>query len=609
MCTKGLWPPVVNPSAGQFTFGHGGRKSVAARSNKRARIGIIVAFLSLSMLGQVPARSDTLLPQALRGLTVPAGFGVGTFAATPGFTPTSLAFGPDDRLYVTALTANTPGGDLTRSSVLAFEDLGGVAGPPAEVATGLSSALGIAFGPDGTMYVSDNPGVFTGDQSGEVIAFRDANDDGVFEERRVVLHNIPNGRHQTNGMAFGPDGMLYVANGNATDDGIECGPPDGEPCPTEEKKPWTGAILRVDPSWDDVDLQADITVDEDPFFAEDGMDDESVLVSPGYRNIYDVDFWPGDPSMIYTPMNGSDFPASNEPLFRLDVDNTKVVGQDAQGNPIHGPVIEDAGFPSCLYGPHTNTWPIPEGLGHPHPETFEPENNPNTAVTDKFGECPRSQVIRPIMFFREAHNGTSGLAFERNSQFPERYDGDLFVAEWGSIWNTNGASPTGHKITHVDIDPETGLPERKREFMTGALPIDVTFGPDGAMYVADMQGLIYRVAHVMDTPDTATVEITAGQFVPQVVAIPRDTSVLWVNLDTVSHNVRQQARVLLEDRDAHEPVCVTDVIASCEAIDSPGDIAPGKSYKYAFGELDGVWEYQSDTNMAQGVVIVLPVDR
>lgn len=578
-----------------------------ARIGKRANVAFIVAALSISLLGQAPASSSEIYPQALRGLTVPAGFGAGTFAATPGFTPTSLTFGPDDRLYVTALTAGASG-ELTSSSVLAFEDLGGIGGAPQVVATGLSSAMGMAFGPDGTLYVSDNPGVFTAEQKGEVIAYRDANDDGVFEERRVVLHNIPNGRHQTNGMTFGPDGMLYLANGNATDDGIECGPPDGEPCPTEEKKPWTGAILRVDPTWEDVDLQADIAVDDDPFIAANGRDDESVLVSPGYRNIYDVDFWPGDPSMIYTPMNGSDMPASNEPLFRLDVDNTEVVGTDAQGNPIHGPVIEDAGFPSCLYGPHPNNWPFPEGGFHDHPETFEPESNPNTAVTDKFGECPRDEVIRPIMFFSEAHNGTSGLAFERGDQFPKRYDGDLFVAEWGSIWNTNGAPPTGHKITHVDIDPQTGLVERKREFMTSPLPIDVTFGPDGALYVADMTGEIYRVVHVLETPDMATVEITAGQFVPQIVTITRGVSVLWVNLDTVAHNVRQQGRVTVDDRLA----CVPPVTSPCERIDSPGDIDPGKSHKHEFGDDDGTWLYRSTTNATDtgvGAVVVAPMDR
>lgn len=576
--------------------------------NKRARVVLFAVALSGSLLAQTPARSDALLPQALRGVMVPAGFGVGTFAETPGFLPSSLTFGPDGRLYVAVIQGVAVANGfqvLGAGQIIAFEDLGGVGDAGQIVAQGFDQLLGITFGPDGTLYAADNL-----NNKGRIQALRDANNDGVYEQKRTVLQNIPNGRHQTNGMSFGPDGALYVANGNATDDGIECGPePTDINCPTPEMKPWTGAILRVNPSWQNVDLQKDVAVDADRTFAADGMDDESVLISPGYRNIYDVDFWPGDPSMIYTPMNGSDDPASNEPLFRTDVDDTEVVGTDDLGNPIEGPVIDDAGFPSCLYGAHTNNFPEPQIEGHEHPENFTPEDNPNTAVTDKFGPCRKDEVIRPLMFFAEGHNGTTGLAFERGNEFPARYDGDLFVGEWGSIWNLNGAKVTGHKLTHIDIGPD-GLVQRKREFMTGAVPMDVTFGPDGSMFVADFQGLIYRVINVMDTPDMATIEIHAGQFVPQVVAIPRGTEVLWVNLDTVAHNVRQQLRLLVADPESIPLVCPEP---QCKEIDSPGDIAPGKSHKYAFGDLDGVWKYQSTAGATdaamQGAIVVLPVDR
>jgi glucose/arabinose dehydrogenase/plastocyanin len=603
---------VVNPSAGHF---EAREEFVTRRFGTRAKVVLIAAGLTASLLGQTPASSQSSLPQAANGLTVPQGFGAGIFAATPGFLPSSLTFGPDGRLYVATVKQGT-GGFISDGQIVAFEDLGGVGGPPQIVAEGFGQLLGITFGPDGTLYATDNN---TTTFTGQIIALRDTSvpPDGTYDQRHTVLRNIPNGRHQTNGMAFGPDGALYVANGNATDDGIECGPPDSgpgsTPCGSPEKKPWTGAILRVDPTWKNVDLQTGIRVDGDGEFAADGLDDESVLVSPGYRNIYDVDFWPGDPSMIYTPMNGSDSPASNEPLFRTDVDDTRVVRHDDTGAPVLGPVIEDAGFPSCLWGSHPNSFPLPDlsetgGLGHDHPENFEPGPNTNPAVIERFGPCQPDKVMRPIMFFREAHNGTSGMAFERGGEFPQRYDGDLFVAEWGSLWNLNGGVPTGHKITHVDIDPETGLALRKREFMTGVLPMDVTFGPDGGMYVADMQGLIYRVVHVLDTSDTATVEMVAGQFVPSIVAIPRDTSVLWVNLDTVAHNVRTQVRVI------GTTACVPPANAgTCSEMDSPGDVPPRGSYRYTFGNTEGVWQYTSDTDVTdatmQGTIVVTPTDQ
>jgi plastocyanin len=152
--------------------------------------------------------------------------------------------------------------------------------------------------------------------------------------------------------------------------------------------------------------------------------------------------------------------------------------------------------------------------------------------------------------------------------------------------------------------------------MTGLLPMDVTFGPDGAMYVADMQGLIYRVIHVLDVPDTATIEIVAGQFVPQIVSIPRDTSVLWVNLDTVAHNVTTQAGVIANSVLPPEVVaCVPEAnIGNCSEMDSPGDIPPQGSHRYDFGNTEGVWQYTSTTNFPtdatmQGTIVVGPTDR
>lgn len=582
------------------------RRSRIARP-RRVALVTGLALVTTLQAGSPSTHAHEVIPPITHGVVLPAGFGLSTFGETPGLLPTSLTFGPDGRLYVAAIQGVTVANGfqfIASGGILAFDDLGGVGGPPAEVAGGMDQVLGITFGPDGTLYAADNAA-----NKGRIQALRDADGDGVYEQRRTVVENIPNGRHQTNGMTFGPDGMLYVANGSATDDGLECGP---EPvislaCPTPEVRPWTGAILRVDPAWTGVDLLADVTVDADPFVSPDGLDDESVLVARGFRNIYDVDFRPGDPSMLYTPMNGSDDPASNEPLYRTGVADSSVVGTDGQGNPVLGPVIDDAGFPSCLYGPHENPFPVPEIGGHEHPEDFTPEDSPNEAVTNQFGLCPKDDVIRPIMFFEGAHNGTTGLAFERGDEFPERYDGDLFVGEWGSIWNLNGGDPTGHKITHIDIGPG-GLVERRREFMTGGVPMDVTFGPDGAMYVADFQGLIYRIVHVFDTADTATVEIHNGQFIPQVVFIPKATRVLWVNLDSAPHNVRARQAVVIGNTDTDPP------LQSGSEIDSPGDIAPAGSHSHAFGEHAGVWVYRSTTTPAEettmpGAVVVLPVDR
>lgn len=580
---------------------------------------------SLLVQGPAPAKD---YPQTARGVTVPVGFVATVFAATP-LVPTTLTWGPDtggtvlpgghrhgSLLYVGGVAGNPLSCDGC-GQVLSYTDETGT--PPVTAATGLNSVLGIAFG-GGTMFVTDNF-----DNKGRVVSLKDTDADGVFETQRVLLKNIPNGRHQTNGLQMGTDGMVYVANGNATDDGIECGPalpPDNSlACPTEEIVPWTGSIIRVDPSWNNVDLRNDIRVDADPFYAADGKDDESVLVARGFRNIYDVEFRPGVDNELWTPMNGPDDPAGSEPIYGLSVDNERIVGYDADNNPIYGPIIEDAGFPSCVFDPHDNHFPEPQIDPHEHPGNPEPMETLNTEATAKFGTCESRRqgdsFLYPRTVLREGHEGTSGLAFAKPGNFPARYNGDLFIAEWGSLWNLNGASPTGHKIEVTDVNADGTISGRQREFMTTPLPIDLVFNDDGLMYVADMTGQIYQVEHVAGTdaatPDVVTVTMQevggACQFVPQVQTIVRGTTIRWANTCSTPQSIRAAIALKLIDPRLGEGPNQTGV-----EINSPGDIATGSSHSYTFGDRAGIWHYNSGEflspqNTMRGTIIVLPAER
>lgn len=560
---------------------------VLRRRGARPVLAVLVAAAVVVPAGSGGAEEAST--QLVRGLTVPVGFGATIFTETSGGLPTSLAFGPDGRLYATVMDAS-----LSSGAVVAVDDLGGVGGAPETVVTGLTQPLGITFGPDGTMYVSDNK-----DYRGSVLALSDGDGNGTFETRRVVLENIPNGRHQTNGLRFGPDGLLYVTNGNATDDGLECGPEpvSAQQCPTPEVQPWTGSILRVDPTWSEVDLQKDVAVSGPPERGRLHADD--VLAARGLRNAYGLDFRPSEPNMLYTWMNGSDNPSSSEPLYRTDVADTVPTGTDANGSPILQNAVDDMGFPSCLYDPHTNAFPMPEVEAHDHPGNFSPENNPNQAVLDAFGPCRKASVTRPIAFTTEGHEGSTGVAFERGDNFPARYDGDLFAAMSGSLWNLNGGQVTGRKVLHVDIDGK-GRVTAQREFMTTPMPMDIRFGPDGAMYVADLTGFIVRVAHVADTPGSVTVRMVNGQFVPQIVTVPRRTTVRWVNGDAQPHDVRATTSVVPEP----------PLVRPGSEIDSEGPVAPGEKHTYHFGDQAGAYAYESSTSPTmRGSIVVAPVNR
>lgn len=594
------------------------------------RIRTVVVSLSLvgGLLAQAPGQAQDLewTPHWSRGLTVPTGFVARVFAQSTNV-PTTLEWGPDTGgelrhgayLYVGGITGN-PTSCSDCGTVVAISDEGN----QHTAASGLQSVLGLTFGPDNTMWVADNL-----DNRGRILALRDTDGDAVFETRRVVLKNIPNGRHQTNGMTFGPDGMLYVANGNATDNGIDCGPPLGpqdpvglpEPiksfyednfrnieCAVPELEPWTGSIIRVDPTWEDVDLLADVRVDPDPFYAEDGMDDETVLVAEGFRNIYDVQFNPRKPNEIWTPMNGPDNPSGSEPLYGFEVDNEQIVGFDAETNePIYGPIIEDAGFPSCIYDGHNNIFPNPSIGGHDHDGDPVPGETPHGGVVEKFGPCVPEEIMWPRDVLNEGHEGTAGLAFERGDNFPAKYEGDLFIAEWGSLWNLNGLpgpgavfngwGPTGHKVIHLDMDADNNV-IRERVFMSGVLPMDITFNEDGYMYVADMSGQIYEIQSVVDPGQDAAVvvEMRQGQFVPQTLPILRGQTVTWRNFGETAYDITAQPSIRLV-----EPT--NNVFTPSEM--NSGPIPPGGTHSFTF-DIPGVYHYWSEAggNAMRGTIVV-----
>ena len=96
-----------------------------------------------------------------------------------------------------------------------------------------------------------------------------------------------------------------------------------------------------------------------------------------------------------------------------------------------------------------------------------------------------------------AHCAPLGLTFINSKQFPEGLQGDLLVAYHGS-WNSS--KPVGYKV--VKLKASGGKIVGQEDFISGFLkggqtigrPVDLTFGPDGSLYVSDDKaGVIYRL--------------------------------------------------------------------------------------------------------------------
>lgn len=214
-----------------------------------------------------------------------------TGASVP--TPTAIAV-RNGTVYVTSYAAGT---------VSAFTILpGGALAPGTPYASGFDSPLGLAFAPEGTLYVADSHDG-PARRLGRVWAVKP---DGG---KTVVIDGLPNGRHNTNNLAVHA-GRLYVTNGNSTDDGIKGGDPEA---------PLSGTLLSY---------KLPVTPKTKP-----------TVEARGLRNVYDVAFRPGTHEAWF-PTNGPDAmaPLGEDLLHRTDVRKSAA----------------DYGFPACVYGSDPN---------------------------------------------------------------------------------------------------------------------------------------------------------------------------------------------------------------------------------------------------------------
>lgn len=322
----------------------------------------------------------------------------------------------------------------------------------------LPEARSLARSPKGTIFVGTR-------EQNAVYALRDEDRDG----RADTAYTVDSGLNTPNGVAVHDD-ALYVAEISRIlrYDDIEShldDPPEPEVVtntfPDDEQHGWKYIAFGPDDRlYVPVGAPCNVCDSGDPYAAihrlePDGSGQE--IVARGVRNTVGFD-WHPETGVLWFTENGRDWMGDDQPpdeLNRLDEP-----GQHFGYPYVHGTDLIDPEF----------------GMGH-----------------DPSDYTPPVQELGP-------HVAALGMTFYTGSQFPETYQGQIFIAEHGS-WNRS--TKIGYRVMRVRLDAEGGAVEYE-PFATGWLrdgnnwgrPVDVLQMPDGALLVSDDQtGTIYRITY------------------------------------------------------------------------------------------------------------------
>lgn len=323
-------------------------------------------------------------------------------------------------------------------------------------AKGLDDPRMIAVGGDGYLYVAERG-------AGRILRLPDRNGDGLLDQIEVAA----DGLIRPSSLDFYRDGSLYVGETQrivrlvdpdgdgiyqVLDEVISGLPVGGHSTRTVLFSPDFESLFVSIGSSCNVCNEGDERRAAIMRYDPDGSDPR--VFAKGLRNAVGITFRPGTVE-LWATNNGRDFLGDD-----LPPDAVYLIQESG-----------DYGWPRCHVG-----------------RIIDP-------VFGNSGAC--ENVIPPVVEI-QAHSAPLGLEFYSGDQFPEEYQGDLFVALHGS-WNRS--VPVGYKVIRIPIDAD-GIPQPAEDFAVGWLvrgsawgrPVDLVTGLDGSLYLSDdTGGKIYRI--------------------------------------------------------------------------------------------------------------------
>jgi glucose/arabinose dehydrogenase len=337
-------------------------------------------------------------------------------------------------------------------------------------AENLTFARSMALSPDGTLFVGSRRPFETLDapNGSTLYAIVDRNKNNRAESDEIFV--IASGLNNPNGVAF-KDGSLYVAEIDRIirfDDIEFLLDSPKEPVVVKKLPQYLVHGWRYIGFGPDGKLyvamggNCNVCQHDDELNAtivrmnQDGSDME--VFAKGVRNSVGFDWDPRTDEMWFTD-NGRDELGNDVPSDELN----------------HAPVQGlNFGFPSC----HSGSIPDPD-LG----------SNGNYTCNSM---VPPAWMLGP-------HVAPLGMRFYEGTQFPEEYQGQIFIAEHGS-WNRD--TPIGYRLALVRLQNNTAVGHEifadgwlQNETAWGR-PVDVQTLKDGSLLVSDdLNGVIYRISY------------------------------------------------------------------------------------------------------------------
>jgi hypothetical protein len=442
------------------------------------------------------------------------GFGSSVLAGASITNPTSLQFGPDNRLYVSQQDGTIKAFGVIRNGVNSYQvtstetidliknipnhdDDGSLSSQTSRQVTGIlvtgtpTQPVIYATSSDPRIGAGGGPSLNLDTNSGMISRLTW---NGTSWVKLDLVRGLPRSEenHSSNGLQLDPaTNTLYIVQGGHTN--------QGAPSTNFALLPeyaLSGAMLSIDLDAIGDDTYDLPTLDDetrsnsgpgvdvgDPFGGNDGKNQAKLVpggpvqvYSPGFRNAYDLLI--DSSGRMYTVDNGPNAGWGGTPS---NCTNAQVEpGVTLQDN-LH---FVTPGF----YGGHPN--PTRGNMAN----TFNPSNPQAPVTVSNPVECnylqPFTQDGALILF----SSSTNGLAEYTASNFASQMRGDLLAASLsGEIWRMK---PTASGSALVDLNPPSGTYKQSLFSGFGSQPLDVVGLGDGGVFPGTVWVAVYGGAKI-----------------------------------------------------------------------------------------------------------------